>query len=70
MTNLEFRNALKNGTPDVIYTDIDGTEYTHTILKAGKKQITLLDHFSNSQQYNLPFQGRKEGYSWVNYRLK
>ena len=54
MKNLDFIECLKSGNVNVIYTDwFDGTEYIHTILKAGKKEVTLLDAFE--RQYRLSF---------------
>ena len=54
MTNSDFREALKNGNTSVIFTDIDGKEYTHTILKAGKKQVTLYNTFLE-RNYKINF---------------
>jgi|DEB0MinimDraft_10_1074344.scaffolds.fasta_scaffold20522_5 hypothetical protein len=69
MTNLEFRIALKKGSTDVIFTDIDGKEYTHTILKAGKKQVNLYNNFLK-REYKLRFCYLREGLDFKNYRLK
>ena len=70
MTNLEFRTALKKGNTEVIFTDFkDGKEYTHTILKAGKKQVNLYDNFLK-REYKLRFGHWIEGVDFKNYRLK
>ena len=70
MTNLEFRLALKKGSTEVIFTDgIDGKEYIHTILKAGKKQVNLYDNFLKCE-YKLMFGVWKEGVDFEEYRLK
>jgi hypothetical protein len=54
MKNLDFIECLKSGNVNVIYTDwFDGTEYIHTILKAGKKEVTLLCAFG--RKYRLGF---------------
>jgi hypothetical protein len=69
MTNLEFREALKNGKQDVIFTDIDGKEYVHTILKAGKKQVNMYNHLRNIE-YKWSFTNFPEGFDLKNYRPK
>jgi hypothetical protein len=70
MTNLEFRTALKEGNTEVIFTDdIDGKEYTHTILKAGKKQVNIYNNFLQCE-YKLRFGNFKEGKDFEDYRLK
>ena len=70
MTNLEFRTALKQGNTEVIFTDsIDGKEYIHTILKAGKKQINIYNNFLKSE-YKLRFSNHIEGVDFKHYRLK
>ena len=69
MTNLEFRQALKNGNTDVIYIDIDGTEYTHTILKAGKKEVTLRNNFLE-RDYKIYFGNMIEGHDNIRFKIK
>ena len=71
MTNLDFRKALENGNADIIYIDSNGNnkEYTHTILKAGKKQITLIDNFLDSE-YKLNFSRMIDGFDNKSYKLK
>ena len=69
MTNLEFRNALKAGKKEVIYADKDGREYIHTILKAGKKQVTLYDTFLE-RTYLLCFSLWVDGVDFEQYKLK
>ena len=69
MTNLEFRNALKAGKKEVIFTDNSGAEYIHTILKAGKKQVSLYNNFLE-REYLLRFQGWIDGVDFTEYKLK
>lgn len=69
MTNLEFRTELKKGNVDVIYTDIDGKEYIHTIIKAGKKEVTLYNNFLK-EQYKIRFTVWAEGFDFERYRIK
>lgn len=69
MTNLEFRTELKKGNVDIIYTDIDGKEYVHTILKAGNKEVTLYNNFLN-KQYKISFALRVEGVDFEQYKIK
>lgn len=69
MTNLEFRNALKAGKKEVIFTDNSGREYIHTILKAGKKQVSLYNNFLE-REYLLRFSVWREGVDFTEYKLK
>jgi len=59
MTNQDFRTALKNGKTTVIFTDVDGKKYNHTILKAGKIQVNLFNNYLN-KEYKLTFRTHKE----------
>lgn len=66
MTNQDFQNALNSGNNEVIFTDIDGKEYTHVILKAGNIQVNLFNTFLN-REYKLKFSNCQ---NWNNYRIK
>lgn len=70
MTNLEFRTELKKGNVDVVYIDSkDGKEYTHTILKAGKKEVTLYNNFLK-KEYKLRFGLWVDGKDFEQYKIK
>jgi hypothetical protein len=66
MTNEDFRNALTSGQAEVIFTDVDNKEYSHTILKAGKKEVSLFNSFIN-KEYKLSFSNHCD---YPNYRLR
>ena len=69
MTNLEFRTELKKGNFDVVYIDKDSKEYVHTILKAGKKEVTLYNNFLD-REYKLSFSMYVDGVDFKQYRKK
>ena len=71
MTNLQFRKALKEGSPNVIFMDANDNnkEYTHTILRAGKKQVNLYNNYLESE-YKLRFGNYVDGVDFKQYKLK
>lgn len=65
MSIQDFRKALEAGKKDVIYTDVNGKNYIHRILKAGKVQVHLYDTFLK-KKYILTFRTHKR---YAQYQL-
>ena len=65
MKLIDFKNALEEGKTKVVFTDVDGKEYTHTILKAGNKQVSLFNEF-RKVEYRIKFTTH---HNYPNYRI-
>ena len=64
MTRQEMHQAFLSGQKELIYTDSDGKQYNHTIVKAGPKQVSIYNNFLK-REYKV-----NASWDFPQYRIK